>query len=122
MRDLVLIGGVAVAMLLAVPFADVANPDYPEASAIAERLNAACRSVWSGGVSIEEAASAEYLVVYQYPAEEGTVSVLTHAQPTAAGTCYGMRMTTVCFIPALVVLIGCVVALATNIVVELLRR
>jgi len=117
----VLIGGVAVAMLLAVPFADVPNPDYPEASAIAEHLNAACRSVWSGGVSIEVAASAEYLIVCQYPAE-GTVSVLTHAQPTAAGTCYGMRMTTVWFIPALVVLIGCVVALATNTVVELLRR
>ena len=161
-RDLVLLGGVVAALLLLGPFADVPNPDYPEASAIAERLNAAYRSVWSGGVSIEAAASAEDLVVYQYPAGEGTVSVLTHAQPTAAGTCYGMRMgdglatlvvefaptdgcvpqgrsafrmtglwgemlpsermTTVWFIPALVVLVGCVLALMTSIVVELLRR
>lgn len=160
-RDLALIGGIVAVVVLLRPFADVPNPEYPEASAIAERLNAAYRSAWSGGVSLEAAASAESLVVYRYPAGEGTVSLVTHTHPTAADTCYGMRMgdgfstlvvefaptdgcvpqgqsvfreaglwgdvlpseriTTVWFIPALIVLVGLMVALTTNIVVELVR-
>lgn len=161
-RDLVLIGGIVALVVLLRPFADIPNPEYPEASAVAERLNAAYRSVWSDGISLEAAASAESLVVYRYPLGEGTVSLLTHAQPTAAGTCYGMRMgdgfstlvvefaptdgcvpqgqsafrkaglwgdvlpservTTVWYIPALIVLVGFMVAFTTNIAVELVRR
>lgn len=161
-RDLALIGGIVAMLVLLRPFADVPNPEYPEASAIAERLNAAYRSAWSGGVSLEAAASAESLVVYRYPSDAGAVSLVTHAHPTEADTCYGMRMgdgfsplvvefaptdgcvpqgksvfreaglwgdvlpseriTTVWFIPALIGLVGLMVALTTNIVVELVRR
>jgi hypothetical protein len=161
-RDLVLIGGVIVVMLLLVPFADVATAEYPEAQALADRLNAAYQSVWRGDASLEAAAIADGLVVYEFPVEGRTISVLTHSQPTADGTCYGLRtgggfatvavrfaptdgcvplgrsafesvggwgdvlpserMTTVWFIPALIVLTGCALALMTNIVVKLLSR
>ena len=91
-RDLVLLGAVLVAALLLVPFSDVPNDDYPEARAQADRLDAAYRSVWGGDVSIETAASAEGLLVYEFPTGERTISVLTHAQPTDAGMCYGLRL------------------------------
>jgi len=91
-RDLVLLGGVLLVALLLVPFGDVPNADYPEARALADRVDAAYRSVWGGDVSIEAAATAEGLLVYDFPAGEGTISVITHDQPTAAGTCYGLRL------------------------------
>jgi len=149
-------------MLLLVPFADVATAEYPEARALADRLNAAYQSVWQGDASLEAAAIADGLRVYEFPVEDRTISVLTHPQPTADGTCYGLRtggglatdavrfaptdgcvplgrsafesvgawgdvlpserMTTVWFVPALLVLIGCVLALTTNIVVKLLSK
>lgn len=161
-RDLVLIGGIIVVMLLLVPFADVATADYPEAQALADRLNAAYQSEWRGDTSLEAAAIADGLRLYEFPIEGRTISVLTHPQPTADGTCYGLRtgggfatdavrfaptdgcvplgrsafesvgawggvlpserMTTVWFVPALLILIGCVLALTTNIVVKLLSR
>ena len=79
-------------LVLLVPFSDVPNVDYPEARAQADRLDAAYRAVWGDDVSIKAAASAEGLLVYEFPAGERTISVLTHAQPTAAGTCYGLRL------------------------------
>jgi hypothetical protein len=91
-RDLVLLCGVLVAALLLVPFSDVPNADYPEARTQADRLDSAYRSVWSGEVSIEAAADDVDLLVYEFPAGDQTVSVLTHAQPTAAGMCYGLRL------------------------------
>ena len=162
-RDLVLMGIVVAAMLLLLaPFSDVATPDYPEARAHADSLNSAYRSILSGEASIEAAASAEGLVVHEFPAGERTVSVLTHAQPTAAGTCYGLRlgggfatlavefaptdgcvpqgrsafrmtgswedvlpserMTTVWFIPALILLGSCAIVLSTDIVLKLLFK
>lgn len=161
-RDLVLTGILVAVMVLLVPFSDVATPDYPEARAQADRLSSAYRSISSGEASIEAAASAEGLLVYEFPVGERTVSVLTHAQPTAAGTCYGLRvggglatlavefaptdgcvpqgrsafrvaglwedvlpnerMTTVWFVPALIVLGSCVIVLATDIVLKLLFK
>jgi hypothetical protein len=161
-RDLVLIGGIIGVMLLLVPFADVATAEYPEARALADRLNAAYQSVWQGDASLEAAAIADGLRVYEFPVEDRTISVLTHPQPTADGTCYGLRtggglatdavrfaptdgcvplgrsafesvgawgdvlpserMTTVWFVPALLILLGCVLALTTNIVVKLLSK
>lgn len=91
-RDLVLLGGVLVVGLLLIPFGDVPNADYPEARALADRLDAAYRSVWDGDSSIETAAGAEGLLVYEFPAGDRTISVITHAQPTAAGICYGLRL------------------------------
>lgn len=161
-RDLVLMGIVVAAMLVLAPFQDVATPDYPEARAQADSLNSAYRSILSGEASIEAAGSAEGLLVYEFPTEDRTVSVLTHAQPTAAGTCYGLRlggglatlavefaptdgcvpqgrsafrvagswedvlpserMTTVWFVPALIVLGSCVLVLSTDIVLKLLPK
>ena len=161
-RDLVLTGIVVAVMLLLTPFSDVATPDYPEARAQADRLNSAYRSISNGEASIEAVASTEGLLVYEFPAGERTVSVLTHAQPTAAGTCYGLRlgggfatlavefaptdgcvpqgrsafrvaglwedvlpserMTTVWFVPALIVLGSCAIVLSTDIVLKLLFK
>jgi hypothetical protein len=161
-RDLVLFGAVLVAALLLIPFGDVPNADYPEARVQADRLEAAYRSVWGGDVSIETAARAENLLVYEFPAAERTISVITHAEPTAAGTCYGLRLgggfaaeavrflptdgcvpqsrwafeavggwddvlgtervTSVWFVPALIVLVGLGIALTTDIIIKLLPR
>ena len=91
-RDLVLLGGVLVAALLLVPFGNPPNADYPEARTQADRLDSAYRSVWTGEASIEAAADDTGLLVYEFPVGDQTVSVLTHAQPTAAGMCYGLRL------------------------------
>ena len=90
-RDLVLLGGVIVLAVLLTPFADVPTPDYPEARAQADSLNAAYRSVWSGDASIETAAAAHGLDVYELPVGQRVVWMMTHPQPTAGGTCYGLR-------------------------------
>ena len=91
-RDLVLLAAVTVVALLLIPFGDVPNDDYPEARAQADRLSAAYRSVGIDETSIADAAQDAGLVVFEFPADDRTVSVLTHAQPTAAGTCYGLRV------------------------------
>ncbi len=91
-RDLVLIGGIiAVAALLA-PFADTPTPGYPEAQAAADGLNAAHRSVMLGDASLEAAAAVNDLSVYEFEFKGREVSVLAQPQPTADGTCYGIRM------------------------------
>lgn len=90
-RELVLIAAILGAIVLLGPFADVPNPEYPEASALADRLTTAYRAIWSGEASVEAAASAAGLAVFEFPAGDRTISVLTHTQPTAARTCYGLR-------------------------------
>lgn len=92
MRDLLFLGGLLAVGLLLIPFGDVPNTAYPEARAIADRLDNAYGLVWGGDVSIETAAVTENLIVYAFPVGDRTISVLTHAQPTAAGTCYGLRL------------------------------
>lgn len=90
-RDLVLLGGVVLVALVLVPFGDMPNTNYPEARAQADRLSAAFRSVATDESAIADAAEEAGLLVYEFPAGDRTVMVLTHAQPTAAGTCYGLR-------------------------------
>jgi hypothetical protein len=89
-RQLVLIAAILAAIVLVGPFADVPNPEYPEASALADRLTTAYRAD-RGGEATVEAASAGDLAVFEYPAGDRTISVLTHTEPTAAGACYGLR-------------------------------
>ena len=90
-RELVLLGGVIAVVVLLAPFADVPTPDYPEARARADSLNAAYQSVWRGEASVEAAARAHGLTFHELPVGERTVWMLTHPQPTAGGTCYGLR-------------------------------
>lgn len=91
-RHLLLLGAIIVVALLLAPFADVATPDYPEARAQADRLDAAYQSVWRGDASPEAAATEHGLSVYELPVGDRMTSLMTHAEPTAGGTCYGMRM------------------------------
>lgn len=74
------------------PFADVSNPDYPEAADIADRLESAWRSVVRAGAEPEEAATTEGLRVYFFELDDGRVrTVYTHSDPTEAGHCYVIR-------------------------------
>lgn len=91
MRDILILVS-AIALGLAVqPFADVPNPDYPEAHDVAERLQAAWWSVVQGGVSPEEAAAAHGLHVYFFEVNERIRTVYTDSEPTASGDCYVVR-------------------------------
>jgi hypothetical protein len=162
-RELVLIAAILGAIVLAGPFADVPNPEHPEANALADRLTSAYRAIWRGEASVEATASAEDLAVFEFPAGERSISVLTHTQPTAAGTCYGLRfgggettiaikftsssgcvpfheqstiqaagpwedvlpterLTTVWFVPVLIVLASCIVVIITDIGLKLIFR
>jgi hypothetical protein len=80
------------AALLLMPFADFANTEYPEATALRQRLSAAYGSAWSGDASIEEAAAAYDRGVVEFPRGDQPVSVLFHPEPTEAGSCYGLRI------------------------------
>ena len=161
-RDLVLLGAVITVVLLLAPFADVPTPDYPEARAQADTLDAAYRSIWRNDRSVEAAASAYGLNACEFPVGQRAVWVMTHPQPTAGGTCYGLRtgggmatvavkfvpidgcepqqgtvfegaglwedvlpsqrMTTVWFVPAVVILASCAIALSTGIILKLLLQ
>lgn len=162
--EVVLLGGIVALGALLSPFSDLATPEYPEARAQADRLSAAYQSVSRGGVSPRDAATAGGLDMYEFEVvgDGGTVSVLTHPEPTAEGTCYALRMgggiatlaakfaptdgcvpqgraafemmgswddvlpsermTTVWFVPVLLILVGIGVAIVTNIVLKLLPR
>lgn len=91
-RELVLLGVIVVIVVLLSPYADMATPDYPEARVQADRLDTAYRSVWLDDASPEAAAIANDLHLYEFPVDGRTVSVLTHAQSTSDGTCYGLRL------------------------------
>lgn len=68
-----------------------ADPEYPEARAQADALNAAYRSVWRDEATVEAAARANGLTAYELQGEPQAVWLMTHPQPTADGTCYGLR-------------------------------
>ncbi len=67
LRQVVLLAVVVGVALLLMPFADFANTEYPEATALRQRLSAAYESAWSGDASIEEAADAYDLGVVEFP-------------------------------------------------------
>lgn len=73
------------------PFADLPNPEYPEAREIADRLDSAWRSVANDGVDPAEAAETAELNVYFYEVNERVRTVFTHPEPTEAGHCYTVR-------------------------------
>jgi hypothetical protein len=90
-RDVVLLVAVAVLVALLIPSADVANPDYPEARSIADRITTAWGAVIEDGVAPEEAAANAGLRAFTYEVGDQPRTVLTHPEPTAAGVCYALR-------------------------------
>lgn len=90
-RELVLIGITIVVALLLWPYREVATADYPEAQALADRLQATYEPLWRGDISPDDFSVPDGLRLFEFPIEERTVSVLTHPQPTAEETCYGLR-------------------------------
>ncbi len=90
-RDLVILVFVALLGLAIAPFADVANEDYPEARAIADRIQATWRSIVSEGADPDEAAASAGLRVFVFEAAGSPRTILTHPEPTAAGSCYAIR-------------------------------
>lgn len=73
------------------PFADVPNPEYPEAQGIADRLNSVWRAVADDGIDPVEAAATEDLDVYFFEVNERVRTVFTHPEPTEVGHCYAVR-------------------------------
>ncbi len=91
MRDvvvLVLAGSIGLAIGA---FADVANPDYPEARSIADRIDSTWRSIVTEGADPQEAAAAAGLRVHTFEVSGRERTILTHATPTVAGSCYTFR-------------------------------
>lgn len=89
-RDLAMLV-LAVAIGLAVsPFADVANVDYPEARAVADRLDSAWRSILDGSDAEQTATEAD-LRVYTYEVDGRSLVVLAPLEPTSTGLCYAIR-------------------------------
>lgn len=89
-----LVAAVLVALSVAVLalFRDVANPDYPEAAAVADHIHDAWwEDILGEGVTPEEAAATADLQVFTYGTQERPVYVLTHQQPTSDGVCYALR-------------------------------
>ncbi|MDJ0923441.1 MAG: hypothetical protein QNJ77_02675 [Acidimicrobiia bacterium] len=91
MREVALLAIVVAVMFPLWPYAEVETTDYPEARSEADRLQDVLESVWQGDISIEDAAIPDGVRLYDFTVGGRTTWVLTHSQPTAAGTCYGMR-------------------------------
>jgi hypothetical protein len=89
-RDVLIAIVLGLLALALVPFADVANPDYPEARDIADRINAVWEAIIHSGAVPEEAAAAAHLRVLTYEDEQPR-TVLTHPEPTSKGICYALR-------------------------------
>lgn len=86
---------IAISMLalgLLWPFSKVATADYPGARQLADHLEAVLEPVWRGESSMEDLALSTDLALYQFTDDGRTTSILTHVQPTAFGTCYGVRI------------------------------
>lgn len=155
-RDLVLLGCVVVAFFAIRAFADVENPDYPEAQVLADQMTSVYRSFLNDENTVTAAAASEGLILFDQPVDGIRTMIVTHERPTRAGTCYGLRfggglatvamefapsggciptgravtartglwgdvlpserLTTAWFIPMIVVLCGCALALTTDIV------
>lgn len=82
----------AVALGLAVAgSADIPNPAYPEPREIADRIHDAWLRVVVDDVGADEAAEQARLRAYTYDTPDRTITVITHPEPTAAGTCYAVR-------------------------------
>lgn len=90
-RDLVMLGCVVVAFLVIRPFADVKNPDYPEAQTLADQMSSVYRSFLTDETSVTAAAASVGLTLYEQPVDGRSTSIVTHQLPTEAGTCYGLR-------------------------------
>lgn len=90
-KEVALLVVVAAALIAAWPFSEVDTLDYPEARANADRLRAVMEPVWSGDVSIEDVEVPPGLEMYAFGFQGSTAWVLTHEEPTTAGTCYGLR-------------------------------
>jgi hypothetical protein len=80
----------ALAFFALVPFADAPNPEFPEARDAAIRIDAAWQSI-SGGGDAEEIAAAADLRIHAFVVGGRPRTIITHLQPTAAGTCYALR-------------------------------
>jgi hypothetical protein len=91
LRDVVLLGCVVVAFLVVRPFADVKNPDYPEARALADQITSVYRSFLTDETSVAAAAASEGLVLFEQPVDGIRTLIATHQRPTTAGTCYALR-------------------------------
>ncbi len=90
-RDVVILGCVVVAFLVIRPFADVKNPDYPEAQALADQMTSLYRSFLNDETSVTATAASMGLIVFEQPVDGISTSIVTHQRPTEAGTCYGLR-------------------------------
>lgn len=89
-RDVLIMIALGLLALALVPFADVANPDYPEARDISDRITVAWEAIIHSGAVPEEAAAAAGLRVFTYE-EDQPRTVLTHPEPTSTGICYALR-------------------------------
>ena len=89
-RDVIIAVVCGIVALALVPFADVANSDYPEAKDIADRITVAWQAIIRDGAVPAEAAAAADLRVFIYPGERPR-TVLTHPHPTEKGICYALR-------------------------------
>jgi hypothetical protein len=90
-RDAVILAVAATLAGLLAPHADVANPDYPEARDIADRITMAWEAITEDGMALDEAAADANLRAFTYEVEGHLRSVLTHREPTATGVCYALR-------------------------------
>lgn len=89
-RDLaIVVLAVAIALVIQ-PFADVANVDYPEARAVADRLDSAWRSIIAGG-DAEGTAKGSGLVLHTSDVDGRSLMILTDTEPTSTGICYVIR-------------------------------
>lgn len=90
-RELALIVVVAVVAVLLWPQARVATADYPEARSLADRIQAFVLPVWQGEASFAEAVIPDDLRLYEFDINGRTTWIVTHPEPTAHHTCYGLR-------------------------------
>jgi len=80
-RDVVILGCVVVAFLVIRPFADVKNPDYPEAQALADQMTSLYRSFLNDETSVTATAASMGLIVFEQPVDGISTSIVTHQRP-----------------------------------------
>lgn len=89
--ELAVIGlAVAVAIVLW-PHRREATADFPEAKVLADQIQVLVDPVWRGEVAFEDIATPADLRIYEVDVGGRSAWLVTHAQPTAHGTCYGLR-------------------------------
>lgn len=89
-RDLAIVVLTATIAVAIQPFADVANVDYPEARAVADRIDSAWRSI-SGGADAEETVTRAGLRLHIFDVDGRSLMVLTDVERTSTGFCYAIR-------------------------------